>query len=314
MPSYLPHEKGVWSRDWNFSIVNKLVTNNLGFVNPQDYGKTDKPVLAVIGDSFVEAAMTPYQRTFYGLLSGKLRPKYHVYTFAMSGAQLPNYLVWARYAISHFVPQKTVFVIIPNDYDESLAKNKQAPGSYYFYENKDNRLYLDKVDFSISPLRKLVRSSALLRYVTQNLQVWERLKEILYDSPRLAGTLDQAAWLADVRRGVDFFFDQLDKAVRTDHTDVLFLIAGSIEDVYGKGNDTPRIKARDAADAYLAEVARGHGYRVIELPPIFCKHYQEHGQAFVYPTDGHWNELAHRLVYETILGSDLLETPPPAKP
>ncbi|MGD9609858.1 MAG: hypothetical protein AB7U59_10650 [Desulfovibrionaceae bacterium] len=52
----------------------------------------------------------------------------------------------------------------------------------------------------------------------------------------------------------------------------------------------------------------------IELPSIFRKHYQAHGQPFVYPTGGHWNELAHQLVSETILGSDLLATPQPAKP
>ena len=315
IPSYLANEKGVWSRDWNFSIVNTLVTNNLGFVNPQDYGKTDKPAVAVIGDSFVEAAMTPYDRTFYGRLAAKLRPENTlVYTFAMSGAQLPDYLVWARYAIGHFAPQKMVFVIIPNDYDESLAKNKQSPGSYYFYDNKDKSLSLGKVDFAISPLRRFVRSSALLGYITQNLQVWERLKEFLYDSQRLTGTLDTKAWIADAKRAVDFFFDELDKAVRIDHKDVLFLIDGSIEDVYGKGNDTPRIKVRDAADAYLAQVARSHGYRVIELPSIFRKHYQAHGQPLVYPTDGHWNELAHQLVYETILGSGLLATPQPPQP
>jgi len=315
IPSYLANEKGVWSRDWNFSIVNTLVTNNLGFVNPQDYIKTDKSVVAVIGDSFVEAAMTPYDRTFYGRMAAKLRPENtQVYTFAMSGAQLPDYLVWARYAVSQFAPQHMVFVIIPNDYDESLAKNKQAPGSYYFYENEDKSLSLGKVDFVISPLRRFVRSSALLRYVTQNLQVWERLKEILYDAPSQAGTLDATAWIADAKRAVDFFFDELDKVVRIDHKDVLFLIDGSVEDAYGKGNDTPRIKVRDAADAYLAQVARSHGYRVIELPSIFRKHYQAHGQPFVYPTDGHWNELAHQLVSETILGSELLATPQPAKP
>ena len=284
-------------------------------MNPQDYVKTDNPVVAVIGDSFVEAAMTPYVRTFYGRLAAKLRSDNTlVYTFAMSGAQLPDYLVWARFAISQFAPQRLVFVIIPNDYDESLAKNKQSPGSYYFYDTKDNALSLGKVDFAISPLRRFVRSSALLRYVTQNLQVWERLKEILYDAPRQAGALDTQAWIADAKRAVDFFFDELDKVVRIDHKDVLFLIDGSIEDVYGKGNDTPQIKVRDAADAFLAQVARSHGYRVIELPSIFRKHYQAHGQPFVYPTDGHWNELAHQLVYETILGSDLLATPQPAQP
>ncbi len=140
LPSYLANEKGVWSRDWNFTIVNTLVTNNLGFVTPQDYVKTDKTVVAVIGDSFVEAAMTSYDRTFYGRLAAKLRPENTlVYTFAMSGAQLPDYLAWARYAVSQFAPQYMVFVIIPNDYDESLAKNKLARARTIFTRTRTNR-------------------------------------------------------------------------------------------------------------------------------------------------------------------------------
>ena len=91
IPSYLANERGVWSRDWNFSIVNTLQTNNLGFVNPQDYVKTDNPVVAVIGDSFVEAAMVTGPR-------GVSRRVNEVSSTVFSRAKLlsPRVVVWRK--------------------------------------------------------------------------------------------------------------------------------------------------------------------------------------------------------------------------
>ena len=37
-----PNRTFVWSADWNFAIINTVRTNNLGFVNDQDY-LTDQP-------------------------------------------------------------------------------------------------------------------------------------------------------------------------------------------------------------------------------------------------------------------------------
>jgi hypothetical protein len=198
IPSFIPNEKGIWSRDWNFSIVNSVVTNNLGFPNHHNYTASYKPTICIIGDSFVEAAMTPYEKTFHGMLSQMLHPNMNVYTFAMSGASLPNYLVWARYATEKFAPCKIFFVIIPNDYDESLSWNKCAPGSYYFFPDAEGKLKLSRIDFSISYIRTIVRNSALLSYVTQNLGLWQWLKTIYYTDAQFdLQCLDTVTWLRE---------------------------------------------------------------------------------------------------------------------
>src|SRR5690349_19581880 len=58
-----------WSKGWNFQLGNEIHTNNYGFISNWDYDPAaTSPLLAVIGDSFVEAAMVPFDRTAVGIL------------------------------------------------------------------------------------------------------------------------------------------------------------------------------------------------------------------------------------------------------
>src|SRR5262245_1503784 len=55
-PRLQPDRDFRFSKGWNFPIVTHKHTNNYGFLSDQDYTRTGKhPLLAVIGDSFVEA-------------------------------------------------------------------------------------------------------------------------------------------------------------------------------------------------------------------------------------------------------------------
>ena len=122
----------VWSADWNFAIVNVARTNNLGFVSDQDYLLDQpsplhqpSPLLALIGDSYV--------RSLDGAISGErrrttddpLHPNQTRLFFGTSSSALSNYLAYADYAAKRFHPQAMVFVIIGNDFDESLLKYKE---------------------------------------------------------------------------------------------------------------------------------------------------------------------------------------------
>ena len=59
--SFEPDDDVVFSRDWNFSYVNRVRVNKQGFVNKYEYDADPAtPVLAVIGDYYVEAVMVPH--------------------------------------------------------------------------------------------------------------------------------------------------------------------------------------------------------------------------------------------------------------
>src|SRR6185295_12054614 len=103
----------------------------------------------------------------------------HVYSFAISGAALPDYLAYAQYARENFHPGAMAFVIIANDFDESLLKYKHEPRFRYFTD--DGRTLC--VDYAISWWKELLRHSATLRYVMHNLEAGPRLAELLGGQP-----------------------------------------------------------------------------------------------------------------------------------
>lgn len=69
----------VYSKGWNLDLVNHGHVNNDGWVNDQDYHRDgSSPLLAIVGNSFVEAAMVPYAQTFHGLLANFFQDKFRV--------------------------------------------------------------------------------------------------------------------------------------------------------------------------------------------------------------------------------------------
>ncbi|UCF06034.1 MAG: hypothetical protein JSV33_03105 [bacterium] len=99
-----------WSRGYDFSIVTKRHINNYGFLNDQNYDpEDDSPLLAIIGDSYVEAAQVEYKNSMHGILSQESAGNGRVYSFGASGSPLSNYLAYANYATSEFNARALVF-------------------------------------------------------------------------------------------------------------------------------------------------------------------------------------------------------------
>ncbi len=84
-----PDREFTWPTGWFFYLVNRGRINGAGFVNAQEYvAETPEPLLAIVGDSYVEALMVPYEATIQGRLARELSARGRVYSFAMSGAPL----------------------------------------------------------------------------------------------------------------------------------------------------------------------------------------------------------------------------------
>lgn len=57
---------------------------------------------------------------------------------------------------------------------------------------------------------------------------------------------------------------------------------------------------------HLIRQAGHSGYEIIDMHPVFERHYAAHGQKFQFEKDGHWNTLAHRLAAQEILENPAL--------
>ncbi len=199
---FAPNTDFLWSRDWNFSTKVMKHSNNYGFLNDQNYvQESAHPLLAVIGDSYVEAAHVKNEQAHHGLLSRAVAGEGRVYSFGSSGSALAQYLAYAGFAKKEFHPSSMAFVVVGNDFDESLLKYKRQPGHHYFKETSNNSkfpvpatrapfktkggsrpetifrnsladgpdgLVLTRIDHRYNFFKEMLKSSALVRYVYFN--------------------------------------------------------------------------------------------------------------------------------------------------
>lgn len=305
----------LWSRDWNFSLRNRVNVNNHGFVSDHDYDAAGtEPLLAVVGDSFIEAFMVPFPETCTGRLAALLQGHTRVYAFAVGGAPLSQYLAYAAYARDTFHPDSLVVVVIGNDFDESLRKYNHRPGYHYFVEGSQGELELERTDFSVSLLKKVFRNSALALYLMHNLELGEapsRLRRILNpDEETAAGHAvagAEASLVSDSKQAVEQFLRMLPEFAGLEPEQIAFVVDGMRPQLY---DDKMVAEARgsyiDVMRNYFMDMAREGGFEVVDLHPIFTHDFKTHHQIFEYPQDAHWNARGHRICFEEVARSTML--------
>jgi hypothetical protein len=312
---FTPNRDFVYSRDWDLALVNRGHINNAGFINDQDYHKQDAtPLLAIVGDSYIEAAMVPYRQTIQGRLAAKLKDSVRVYSFGASGAPLSQYLVWARHAVQEYGAQALIINVVGNDFDESLAEYKTGPGFWHYLPDDKGVLRLRLFEYRPGRLRGLVVTSALARYLFMNLHLggyWEDLKAFMSrgaakTETRYAGNTAADAEPRRVQESlvaIDAFFRDLPDFTGMRPTHIAFTMDGfryPEEAARGAGSYFDLMRR-----AFQAK-ARALGYEVIDLDPRFFVRHREHGERFEFAQDGHWNALGHQMAEEAVIGSNLL--------
>lgn len=315
---FRPDSDFVWSKGWTLALARRGHINNDGFVNDQDYdAAAPGPLMAVIGDSYVEAVMVPYPETIQGRLAQDAAPDARVYSFAASGAPLSQYLVWADYARKTYKPSAMTFVIVGNDFDESLPRYVLHQTFHQFAPGEDGALQPALLrEFRPSWRRAVVKSSALARYVFFNLDAWLAWSRIKQAWMRRGMEEAEPAYVAntsvstdeqrmdDSRRAVDAFFALLPDRTGLAARDIAFVVDANRQAVYQSTPDAQRTSYFDAMRRYFIGQARRKGYTVIDMDGPFSSHYAQHRRHFEYPEDWHWNELGHQLAAEALEETD----------
>jgi hypothetical protein len=298
---FLPNQDYVYAAGWNFPIRSRKHSNNFGFNHIADYRPQDtSPLLAVIGDSFVEAHEVDAGKSAAELLHAKRAGAGRVYSFGISGAPLSTYLAYAEYARKAFRPDALAIVVIDNDFDESLLKYKSEPRLHYFTDEGELR----RVDYEISPAKKILRSSAFLRYAEHHLLVSQRLANL---RRRLAGIertdyeLTQRAHIRDAKRAVDYFLEQLPVRSGLQPASIALVLDADRPAIYS--DEALRRSQHSYVDEmrrYVDEQARARGFEVVDLQPLFIARHRRDGRRFEFATDKHWNELGQQMVAEAL--------------
>ena len=304
-----------WSTGWDMALANRLRVNNEGFVNTQDYDPAAPgPLVAVVGDSYVEAAMVPPAETLHARLAQELKGRARVYSFAASGAPLSQYLVYAAHARDRFHPERAVVVVVGNDFDESLLRYKASPGFHYFRKGPGGQAELVRVDYAPGGLRALARHSRLALYLVNNLGVGSLTQRLGAARAGKGAFVGQTAAAADRDRldgslfAIDAFVELLPGAFGLPPERILLVLDAPRPDLY---DPAALEKARSSyfglMRSALEERAVAAGIRVADLQGPFLRDYAEHGQRFEFERDAHWNGRGHGLAARAVLESGLLE-------
>ena len=292
----------IWSLGWNFYHVAKKRINNEGFFNNEDYVENpDNPVIAVIGDSYVEALQVDNEETFFGILQSEVKD-FSFYSFSASGSQLPTYLAYTKYSLK-YKPKKFVFVIVDNDFDESFYPFRSKVAFWYFSYN--GGLYLASYDPSkhiIKRLRNFLRrSSALLRYLYFNAGLPYTIRKLQSLTDRFMAkdnnTYNDKFRIVRGKQAIDLFFKYLPQYTHhIDPKNIIFIIDAPRYYIYKNDPEGAKKSYFGIMRDYFMSKAKEGGYTVIDMMPVFFEHYKKHHKRFEFPTDGHWNELGHKLV------------------
>ncbi len=301
-----------WSEGWDFAIVNTVRVNNAGFVNDHDYDPAaTSPLIAVIGDSYIEAGIVPSAETVQGRLAAAAGVGGRVYSFAASGAGLSQYLVWAAHAADVYRPDAFVFTIIANDFSEALWHHGRSPGFHHFERLSDGTAELRRVDYAPSTARQLLRRSALAMYLVTNVKAHTAfdvdVQALGDDDQRWVGNIAAEATdlqLDDYQWAVDRFLERLPEATGV-AADRIIIMADGIRPQLYQPQDL--VAAEDSVWAimrrYVLSAAAAQGHVAIDLQDAFIADHDERGQRFEFPTDSHWNGVGHEVAAQAIMAT-----------
>jgi hypothetical protein len=301
-----PNYDFVYSRDWNLRDVVRGRVNNAGWVNEQDYGRDDKlPLIAVIGDSYIEAQTVPYAETLQGRLAAALNGKARVYSFAASGATLGEFAVYAAYAVREFGAAAVVINMANYDFAGSDAAYNQ-PAGMWVYDGAGDDKRLGLIPYRPGWLRGVVRHSVLARYLLLNLHLDRPLTaahliaSLMPTATAAAAEPDSGTRLAASTAIIPLFLRDLAHLVVLPPSRTLFVMdgaryPGALTDEY-----TNRLR-----QGFRAE-AQARGYETVDLEPVFLARYRQRARIFETPGDPHWNGEGHAVAAEGVMSSRLI--------
>jgi hypothetical protein len=302
---YAPDTPFTWSLGWDFYTVIHGRSNAQGFLADYDYNAAaTTPLVAVAGDSYVEALRVPFAQTLTGRLQTMLGQNGRAYAFAQSGVPLTQYVAYAKHACAVYHPQRLVVVIVGNDFDESVYAHRRRDGIFHLYPRADGSF-----DYRLTPLptpgliERILRHSALALYLARNVGVsnvvgWFRPNAANAQTGYVGHTAAVAdpARIDEGQRVISWFLDALPQAACLMPRDIMLAV------------DAPRPQLYDPADlaavqtsyfvrmrSRLISEAGARGFNVVDMQPHFLRAYATDHKIFDYPNDGHWNAHGHEV-------------------
>lgn len=282
-----------------FDIQTVKRVNKQGFFDDADfYSDSTKKKIAIIGDSYVEALQVSNKDAIHGQLRSLLSEDYVVNGIGMSGSPLSQYLAYSKLVKQDINPDYFVFVIVGNDFDESMTRYLTNAG--YHHYNDD--LQIVRFDLKTPLHKKIIRSSAIARYFAINMSGYvipnpfsKEVPVVEYQDNTLKHVDEER--LEWSKKASDAFIKDVKKV--TLDKPVILVLDGHRDQIYK--NRTPDENAYSSdMMSYIKRQAEKAEMHVIDMHPLFDADYRINGKKFEFDTDWHWNERGHMLAAQAV--------------
>jgi hypothetical protein len=305
---YAPNQPFTWSLGWNFFHVVRGRSNAQGFLADYDYDRAAAtPLVAVVGDSFVEALRVPFAETLTGRLQAALGARGRAYAFAQSGSPLSQYVAYAAHACAVYHPQRLVVVVVGNDFDESVYPHRRRNGIFHLHPRPD-----DGFDYRLTPLpepvlaERILRRSALALYLMRNVGISDFISMIGINMAQAAeageryvgNTLAEAnpARVTEGEAVIAWFLTTLPGAACLSPDEIVLTVDAMRPQLY---NDNALAAAHTSyfgrMRAKLIADATARGFRVIDMEVPMRADFASQHRPFEFTNDMHWNSHGHAV-------------------
>ncbi len=297
--TYAPHHPWRYSTGWDLRNPQSLRTNGHGFVSDHEFVR-DPNAVALIGDSYVEAASLDAADRPAAQLERALGGRRPVYAMGAAGTALLDYAERIRYAHEHFGVRDFVLLMERSDALQALC------GSGNVHSQCLDPTTLTPRTLAVAPpsmAKRVLRESALAQYLVSQLKVEparllrqvftrsvpvEPASQVGAATPIVAPGPPKSQPMPEVDAVVAAFFDRVKPQVM-----------GRL--VIAIDTHRPALMQQRATDdparRRFIELARVAGATVIDTEDLFRPHFSRSTLSLdIGPYDGHLNPLGVRLV------------------
>ncbi|WP_234571648.1 SGNH/GDSL hydrolase family protein [Rhodohalobacter sp. 614A] len=317
---------GTYTKGKFFQLRADWSINNEGWNSPIDYQPdSGKNLIAVIGDSYVEALQVDITKSYPNLLNEMLPDDQEVYAFGKSLYPLTQYLHVSRYVVEKYNPSTLVFTIVHNDFNESITGGTDDPRFRSLMTvtvNPDSTIiendpvFTNFLDEKLNPgfVRSIIQKSRVQRYVRHyeylgiNLQrMFANMTESLSadeeeaekEAPNFEANINPEE-VFEMREQIELAVDYTIGKIREENPNkrIIFVMDAPREVIYD-GNDVSTSGAYWLNDL-MRETTEKYNMDFLNLAPWMQADYREHQTKFNSEVDSHWNEYGHQFVAETL--------------
>lgn len=273
--------------------------NNAGWNNEIDYqsiGRT-RPLVAIIGDSYVEAFHVDVDKNVAANLRRTLQNSFDVYSFAISGASLADYLHMSRYVRRTFKPDIMIINVVYNDFDESLCAVRSRFGRMCIELTDESIEEKNPQPYPPSQIRRYIATSALVRYLYNNLKAgnlnWFHYLGRGYSENVNVQSVNE--FMPQIERACNYVVQTL--AQENGKSKIMFVIDAPRNDIYSGQLANSKVIWMNKL---LRDICAKNSVQYLDLTNQFVSHYEKLGMRFESKWDWHWNELGHEVVAQAV--------------